>query len=405
MAVPRQADSATPAVVLKMTRSLVQHGVLGIARSLGRLGVPVHWVHNCPAAPAAWSRYVTASYAIPATSVETRAWVDHLSVVGGRFARRPVLIPTDDPSAVFVADYAAALGRWFRVRAAPADVTRMLADKRRLHSLCRSVGVDTPDAWFPTCAADVDDYAANGAFPVVVKRVDATAVGASAPPSVTILRTPTALRAFVRRHGERGWGELMLQEYVPGDARSVWMFDGYFDEGSACVVGFTGQKIRQHPPRTGMTSLGVGSENPEVKEAATRLLGRIGYRGPVDMGFRFDGRTGGYRLLDVNPRVGATFRLFVDRHGLDVVRSMYLDLTGQPTPAPAGIEHGRRWMVEHNDVLSAIELIRDGSLSVPEWVRSLRGVREAAWLSARDPLPAVALGATLVRQRYLRDAA
>src|SRR5919197_4665487 len=98
MAPSKRIDSATPVVVLKMTRSLVQHGVLGIARSLGRLGVQVHWVHNCPDAPSASSRYVTASYPTPATAAEPRRWVDHLSAVGATFASRPVLVPTDDPS-------------------------------------------------------------------------------------------------------------------------------------------------------------------------------------------------------------------------------------------------------------------------------------------------------------------
>ena len=394
-----QIDSATPVVALKMTRSLVQHGVLGIARSLGRLGVPVHWVHNCRDAPAGWSRYVAESHATSATSTDTRWWIDHLSAVGAWFGRRPVIVATDDPSAALIADHAAVLRRWFRFRTPHAQVTHALADKRRLHFLCRELGVDTPDARFPTCVADVDDYAANGAFPVVVKRVDPTAAGASVLPSVTIVPTPAALRQFVRQHGERRCGELMLQEYVPGDARSVWMFEGYFDDSSSCVAGFTGQKVRQHPSTTGMTSLGVGSENPEVAEAATGLMAAIGYRGPVDIGFRFDERSGAYRLLDVNPRVGATFRLFVDTRGLDVVRTMYLHLTGQRVPLRTAVEPGRRWMVEHSDVLTAVELAREGALSLPEWIRSLRDVREGAWFSPSDPLPAVMLGAALIRQR------
>jgi D-aspartate ligase len=45
----------------------------------------------------------------------------------------------------------------------------------------------------------------------------------------------------------------------------------------------------------------------------------IGYSGIVDIGYRYDRRDGEYKLLDVNPRVGATFRLFVDSNGMDVV--------------------------------------------------------------------------------------
>jgi predicted ATP-grasp superfamily ATP-dependent carboligase len=35
----------------------------------------------------------------------------------------------------------------------------------------------------------------------------------------------------------------------------------------------------------------------------------------VDLGFRYDARDSRYKPLDVNPRIGATFRLFVDAEG------------------------------------------------------------------------------------------
>ena len=54
-----------PIVVLKMTTNLVQHGVLGVLRSAGRLGIPAHWAHNETAAPAARSRYLTAAHPLP----------------------------------------------------------------------------------------------------------------------------------------------------------------------------------------------------------------------------------------------------------------------------------------------------------------------------------------------------
>ena len=46
-------DSSTPVVALK-----AHHGTLGLARSLGRLGVAVHAMHADPAHPALASRYL-----------------------------------------------------------------------------------------------------------------------------------------------------------------------------------------------------------------------------------------------------------------------------------------------------------------------------------------------------------
>jgi predicted ATP-grasp superfamily ATP-dependent carboligase len=112
----------------------------------------------------------------------------------------------------------------------------------------------------------------------------------------------------------------------------------------------------------------------------------IGYRGILDIGYRYDARDRLYKVLDVNPRIGATFRLFVGVNGIDVARALYMDLTGQPVPASPARE-GRKWMVEDLDAVSAYRYHREGSLSAREWFASLSGVEEAAYFSWRDPLP------------------
>ena len=120
------------------------------------------------------------------------------------------------------------------------------------------------------------------------------------------------------------------------------------------------------------------------------LMRAVGYRGILDIGFRFDARDGQYKLLDVNPRIGGTFRLFVGPDGTDVLRAMYLDLTGQRVPATSLCE-GRRWIVEPLDLLSSLTYLRRGDITLRGWVRSLRRVREAAWFALDDPAPFLAL--------------
>jgi predicted ATP-grasp superfamily ATP-dependent carboligase len=115
------------------------------------------------------------------------------------------------------------------------------------------------------------------------------------------------------------------------------------------------------------------------------FLKAVGYRGIVDIGYRYDARDGRYKLLDVNPRIGATFRLFVGADGLDVARAFYMDMTGQPVPATRP-SAGRKWLLEE-DFISFRQYIRDGHLSWSKWVGSLRGVKETAWFAVDDPTP------------------
>src|SRR4051794_5230825 len=387
-----------------MTTNLVQHGVLGILRSAGRWGIPVHWVHNEASAPAARSRHLTAAHPLPPGPSTAERWTEHLVRLGRAIGDRPVLVATDDPSTALVAAHRELLEPFFRFPSQPDGLVGSLVDKRRLHELCLETGVPTPAARFPERSEDLEEYAATGEFPVVVKRTgppDATFD--EALPSVSVIRTPAALRALARRLPEAAVRSAMLQEYIPGGARSVWMLDGYFGADSACLAAYTGRKLRQHPTDTGMTSLGVCEHNQAVIETTERLMRRIGYRGIVDMGYRHDARDGRYKLLDVNPRIGSTFRLFVDAAGTDVFRALYLDMTGQPPPGRAPAREGRRWLVEHHDLAEAVTDIRRRDMSVRAWLGSLRGVREAAWFSPGDPLPAVALAVAFLRRGVGRE--
>ncbi|HET7227057.1 MAG TPA: hypothetical protein VFJ55_00325 [Chthoniobacterales bacterium] len=111
---------------------------------------------------------------------------------------------------------------------------------------------------------------------------------------------------------------LILQEYIAGGDATVWMFNGYFNEESECLFGATGRKLRQFPAHRGSTSQGISEKNEAVEAQTARLMKAVRYRGPLDMGYRFDARDGQYKLLDVNRGIGSTFRLFAAENGLDV---------------------------------------------------------------------------------------
>jgi predicted ATP-grasp superfamily ATP-dependent carboligase len=174
----------------------------------------------------------------------------------------------------------------------------------------------------------------------------------------------------------------MLQEYVKG---WDYFFHGYCDAHSRCRPGFVGHKERSYPAQAGLTSLGRWVDNPELHHQATELLTRVGFRGIVDLDYRFDPRTGTYKLLDFNPRLGAQFRLFFDTAGVDVVIAAHLDLTGREIPH--GAPHlGRSFLVENYDPIAALSYRRLG-LDLKSWLDSLRRADELAWFAKDDLAP------------------
>lgn len=381
-----------PIVALSLDRGVFHHGALGIARSAGRLGIPVYRTGRERWAPGAFSRY-TRGCSVISDPANAEAVLHSLHRLREKIGRS-VLIAVDDVSSLFIADHAAALGDWFIFPRQPAGLERALSSKREMYRLCQVHGVPAPLSHFPESESELLTGAQGHTYPTVLKAINAGDAPAGSP-RVSILGDESELIAAYRQMQPPGGRNVMLQEYVPGAPDTVWMFNGYFDSDSECRVGFTGRKLRQSPPYTGATTLGVCVENATVRETTLRFMKAIGYRGILDIGYRFDERDGQYKLLDVNPRIGGTFRLFLGSGGIDVLRAMYLDLTGREIPATSPIA-GRRWLVEPLDLASSITYLRRRDITPRSWAQSFRGVQELAWFAPDDPLPGLAMCVWLV---------
>lgn len=398
-------DTSTPIVILQFSPYHLLHGGLGIARTAGRLGIQVYWIDGGAWAPAALSRYVRGRFFLdvrePAHVLIERL-LGYCRWIGGR----PILIPIDDMASDFVDEQAAALREHFLFPEQPPGLAQTLSNKREMYFLCKKTGVPTPEVAFPRSRDEVADFGGDATYPVVLKRIAWLPEHRDQMKSVSIVENRKELLEEYETMAAPGKPNVMLQEYIPGGPESVWMFNGYFAKNSECLAAFTGKKIRQAPPFTGATALGICLQNETVEKTTLEFMRKIGYRGIVDMGYRYDQRDGQYKLLDVNPRLGATFRLFVDSNGMDVVRALYLDLTGQPVQRGVPCE-GRKWIVEQSDLMSSLQYVYMGRLTPVEWVRSLRGIEEAAWFASDDPMPFAAMGWTsLVKAgRRLRDRA
>jgi len=376
-------DTSVPVVVVGYDFS---HGSLGIARSLGRLGIPVYGVDRNPEDPALTSRYWRGTFSWDPERAPAADTVAFLNTLGRRLGRRPVLIPTTDTMAVFVARHGPALADCFRFTHNPPELVHALTDKQQVFCVAQRSGIPTPAAAFPQSRQHVAEWLQTAVFPVMLKGIDGARLAARTGTKMVIVRSEQELLAQYERLEDPACPNLMLQEYIPGGDDAIWMFNGYFDSGSGCRAGFTGRKLRQNPVHRGITSLGICQHNETVAQLTVRLVKAVGYHGILDIGYRYDARDDLYKLLDPNPRVGSTFRLFVAENGMDVVRYLYLDLTDQPLP-PAVPCDGRKWLVEDRDLESCVAYHREGGLSARQWLGSLRGIDEAAWFARDDLAP------------------
>ncbi|TAM84363.1 MAG: carboxylate--amine ligase [Acidobacteria bacterium] len=392
-------DTSTPVIVLRSD----SHGGLNIMRSLGRLGVAVYNVDPNPWVPAFQSRYCKGKCLWDIEHRPAEETLECLSEFRRAVGRPCVMIPTTDWTARFVAEHVGALAESFIFPQQAAGLVHSLACKREMFYLARRHNIPTPDAAFPRSREDVLAFLEGARFPVMLKGIDGQRLWERTGKKMFIVRTEDELLKLYDAAEDFQNPNLMLQEYIPGGDDTIWMFNGYFNGQSDCLVGFTGKKIRQCPIHRGSTSLGICLANRTVDTTTRRFMKAIGYKGALDIGFRYDARDGQYKVLDINPRIGATFRLFVGENGTDVARALYLDLTGQEVvPSPA--KEGRKWIVEDLDIVSSYRYYREGHLGFKDWIRSFRGIREAAFICSDDPLPVAAMlvsrTAELIRRTF-----
>ncbi len=387
-------DSQVPALIVKIGQYPLHSGGVAAIRTLGRLGVPVYATTEDPFTPAALSRYCKGRFRWRTTGREDpEELVGGLRDIGRQLGRRSVAVPVDDEAAVLIAEHADELSEYFLLPQIPSGLPRQLASKHGLYELCRRHGVPAPESVFLSTSAEVAAFAAAGTFPVVAKNAEPW-VRRRNPvvAGTTVLRTASELLALTGTLG--GEPSLVLQDYIPTEHAEDWIVHLYCDANSNCLVLFTGVKVRSWPPHAGATACGYAVPNPALAQLTERFCKEIGFQGVADLDVRFDRRDGQFKLVDFNPRMGNQFRLFETAAGIDVIRALYLDLTGRTVPASHQV-NGRRIVVEHID-LPARLAYRRSAYATPSAPRTA-ATTELAWAAYDDPLPFLAMWPRLPR--------
>lgn len=377
---------STPVLVLNATH----YGALGLSRSLGRLGIAVHNQAALGSAAAFSSRYSRRNLVWDLDAKGVEQSIEFLLATGRQLPQPAVLIPTCDVTAMLVADHDRALRQYFLFPRQQRELVHTLCSKKGLYHLAKSLRIPTPDTTFPVSRGEVLGFLESARFPIVLKTIK-NSIGNQATYGLKIIAyNSKELLSLYDEFENPDHPNLMLQEYIPGSDETVCFFNGYFNESSDCIFGFTAKKLRQWPAYRGVTTLGICLKNEVIETSTNQFMKAIGYRGILDIGYRYDARDGLHKVLDVNPRIGCTFRLFAAENGMDVARALYLDLTGQPIRV-ARVHEGRKWVAEDIDLLSSAQSFLDRKLTPGEWIKSFRGVQESAYFAADDPVPFLAM--------------
>lgn len=363
-----------------------EHPGLGIARSLGRRGIPVCVIDDQHSI-SQFSKYVTRVVRVKDLRDE-RNTVESVLEVGRRYGLEGwVLFPTRDETVAAFSRHRDRLAEYFRVTTPCWDTVRWAWDKKNTYDRAAELGIPVPHTYNPRTEVELVELYDRLplALKPAVKENFFYATGAKAWRA----DTPDQLLDLFRKAMQQiRPEEILIQEIIPGGGEQQYSYCAFFRDGEAQNT-LIAKRIRQHPREFGRAATYVETiEFPEIEELSERFLRAINYYGLVEVEFKQDLRDGQFKLLDVNARTWG-FHSIGGPAGVDFPYLLYADQIGEQTKrgrARAGVG----WLRAVTDLPTVAVDLWDGEFDLRSYWRSLKRTRAESVFCLQDPLPSLA---------------
>ena len=332
-------------------------GAVGVIRSLGRAGYPVHACAESADALGLHSRYVRSARVQPSpASEEFLPWV--------RETVRELGIRAFIPSESFLLGLRPALTEFrdllpffdpslFELAFSKADLVSALEGDPRL----------PPSLVVEGEAPPVERLAAVGR-PLWLK-ADAVHGRGGAPARVLRVDGPADARAELARW-LRHYRRILVQGHVPGTGVGIF----FLIVNGHPRARFAHRRLHEVPHTGGVSSFRESVHVPDMEAHALSVLRRIGWNGVAMLEYRRDPATGDFWLLELNARFWGSLHLALAA-GVDFPRLLLDAWLGAREPEPSWRPGVRCRQTIPGEVQHVWSVLRDGALSRRDKLRAV----------------------------------
>jgi predicted ATP-grasp superfamily ATP-dependent carboligase len=363
-----------------------EHPGLGIARSLGRRGIPICVIDDQHSV-SQFSKYVTRTVRVKDLRDEIKT-VESVIEIGQRYGLKGwVLFPTRDETVAAFSRHRDRLADFFRVTTAGWETVQWAWDKKKTYDRAAELGIPVPQTYNPRTEHELEVLCSR--LPLALKPAVKENFFYATGDKAWRAETPDQLRDLFRRAIRQiRPEEILIQEIIPGDGERQYSYCAFFRDGEAHST-LVAKRLRQHPREFGRAATYVETiEHSEIEELSERFLKAIDYYGLVEVEFKQDPRDGQFKLLDVNARTWGFHSLGAPA-GVDFPYLLFADQVGERIDrcrAKAGVG----WLRLLTDLPTASLDLWDRELSLRSYWTSLRNTRTESVFCLHDSLPAVA---------------
>lgn len=370
---------------------------LGVARSLGRRGIPVYGIDADPHAIGMVSRYMTPCL-LPGGDVSDSSRLQCLMDLGKKLGRKAVLYPVSDDAVMLCSEHRDELQKYYLFVMPDHDTISALLTKDGLHHVAQTHNIPDPQMFKINSRDELDAISRSIPFPVILKPVFSPSWlrpeiisllrdnPLSGPPKVALcrtrdelLKTYDALAVFDSR--------MIIQEVIPGADDSLVYACFYANRQSTPLALFAGEKIRLLPVGFGSATYVRSLRDPVLEELTLKLIAGTKYQGMGGVEFKKDERDGSYKLIEFNARLGM-WDSYGAKCGVDIPYVAYRDALGEPVEIQRQYREGVFWIDFQRDIRAFLLYRKQGLLSFTRWLKSFFVEKEWAIYSPDDWKPA-----------------
>jgi D-aspartate ligase len=379
----------------------------GIARSLGREGVPVYALNDRLRDALRFSRYYRKCFLYPDDPAQSRAYagdsvanedvlLELLLQWGREFRSKPVLFATSDWFSRFVSNRAKELAENFLFHWVPPELFTTIIDKGKMAKFCEQHGILVPRTHATTPDDDMARLACEFPYPCLVKPIHRyTTAFPLGTAKVFVAQRPGELETFFEQHPQLK-GAALVQELIEGGDDQVFQCTALVDMQGEIAAYSTVRKLSQYPVGYGSMCYGRTERNEELRDEAFKLLQALGYKGLGSLEFKYRRSDGGYYFIEMNTRLPWYNGLFADA-GVNLAWLAYCDLTGQKSTATKQVD-GVTWMSYQNYSKWYGEAGRQSGTSPLMFASAVASATSYAWWNRSDPRPFLATAGYAARR-------
>jgi len=374
--------------------SAVLCGDLNMLRCFASTPIATAIVSSDPDDLALHSRSCRRQFIIADPFTQPHQALNDLVAVGKALPGRPVLFYGSDPFLLLVSRNRHALERYYNLLLPSQQLIEDLTSKVRFTSLAERLHLPVPATVLSHDVTTARQALRAVSLPCILK--PNCHVGWSA---ATVAQShqqwpQKALRADTLEQFERLFAgmlastdDFVIQQYIPGDATSIYSFHTYFDRASIPLGYFVGRKIRTYPGESGISTYLQLVHEPQVVRLGIQILKTLNYVGLCKLDFKKDAAKNRFYLLEANARF-TLWNYLGAASGVNLPILAYRDILALPCQPATSYTTGIRWLSFMNDLKTFLKSYHpDRQLSFAQWLLSLQGRKVYDVFSWRDPLP------------------